>query len=210
MHRLLFANTKTLKRDDLDGFAKQVGLDMTKFANALDTHAHKSAIDADEKTTADAGVSGTPAFFIGPYFISGAQPFAKFKKLVDRVLTEPAPVPGGPARTLPGGLVVKDVFVGSGREVKTGDKVSVHYVGTLSDGKQFDSSRTRGTPFSFEVGKGSVIKGWEQGLVGMKIGGTRKLTIPSDLAYGDKGHLPQIPPKSTLVFDIELVSIQAP
>ena len=92
--------------------------------------------------------------------------------------------------------------------MKSGDTVTVHYVGTLTDGSEFDSSRKHGQPFTFEVGKGRVIKGWDQGLVGMKVGGRRKLTIPSDLAYGDRGMSTVIPPKSTLLFDIELLSIK--
>lgn len=210
MHDLLFANAQALKRSDLDGYAAQLGLDRAMFARALDNHTHKATIDADDKAVSDAGVSGTPAFFIGPFFISGAQPLSKFRRAVDRALAEPAPVAGGPAKTLAGGLVVKDVTVGNGSEVKAGDKISVHYVGTLDGGKEFDSSRKRGTPFSFVIGQGHVIKGWEQGLVGMKVGGTRKLTIPPDLAYGDRGVPPTVPPKSTLHFDVELLSITKP
>ncbi len=210
MHDLLFANPQALKRSDLDGYAAKIGLDGGMFARALDNHTHKAAIDADDKAVTDAGASGTPAFFIGPFFLSGAQPVAKFRRLVDRALAEPAPVAGGPAKTLAGGLVVKDVTVGGGPEVKAGDKITVHYVGTLDNGQEFDSSRKRGTPFVFTIGKGMVIKGWEQGLLGMKVGGTRKLTIPADLAYGDRGAPPAVPPKSTLHFDIELLSINQP
>ena len=209
MSKLLFDNQQALKRDDLDGYARSIGLDMARFARALDTHVHKAAVDADSKAAVDAGAGGTPAFFIGPYFLSGAQPLAKFKKLVDRVLQEPAgkvaepPTPAGATA-----LGIKDVVVGSGPAVKAGDKVKVHYVGTLTDGKEFDQSKKRGQPFSFEVGRGMVIKGWDQGLVGMKVGGKRKLTIPSDLAYGDRGVPGAIPPKSTLLFDIELLAIE--
>ena len=106
-----------------------------------------------------------------------------------------------------GGLGVEDLVVGKGAEATTGDKVKVHYVGTLTDGKEFDSSRKHGQPFSFTVGSGQVIKGWDAGLLGMKVGGRRKLTIPPDLAYGDRG-TGAIPPKSTLLFEIELLSIK--
>lgn len=209
MRKLLFDNQQALERSDLDGYAKSIGLDMSRFARALDGHTHKAAVDADEKATSDAGVSGTPAFFVGPYFISGAQPFAKFRKLVDRVLREPATAAAAPPepQVKTAGLGVRDVTVGSGPAVKTGDTVKVHYVGTLPDGTEFDQSRKRGAPFSFKVGGGMVIKGWDQGLVGMKVGGKRKLTIPPDLAYGDRGAGP-IPPKSTLLFDIELMAIE--
>ena len=83
-------------------------------------------------------------------------------------------------------LVIEDIRVGTGAEAKAGQKVSVHYVGTLADGKKFDSSRDRGRPFEFALGAGQVIKGWDQGVAGMKIGGLRKLTIPPALGYGAK------------------------
>ncbi len=97
---------------------------------------------------------------------------------------------------------------GSGEEAKAGDKVAVHYTGTLTDGTKFDSSLDRGTPFEFSLGAGQVIKGWDQGVAGMKVGEKRKLTIPSDLAYGDGGFPPVIPPKATLVFEVELIEIK--
>ena len=214
MHDLLMANQQQLKRSDLDGYATQAGLDAAKFGKALDARTHKATVDADEKTLADAGVNGTPSFTVGPYYLVGAQPFAKFKKLIDRVIAEPAqpiaPVtkPSAAAAAGAAGLVIKDIVVGKGREVKAGDKIDVHYVGTFTDGKEFDSSRKRSTPFTFTIGNGQVIKGWEQGLLGMKVGGKRKLTIPPDLAYGDKGAGTTIPPKSTLLFEVELIAIQ--
>ena len=210
MQKLLFDNQQALERSDLDGYAKTIGLDMNRFARALDGRTHRATVEADQEATADAGVSGTPAFFIGPYFISGAQPLPKFRKLVERVLREPAaaaaaasPEPQGKV----GALGIKDMTVGSGRAVKAGDTVKVHYVGTLTDGTEFDQSRKRGQPFSFKVGSGMVIKGWDQGLVGMKVGGKRRLTIPPDLAYGDRG-AGTIPPKSTLLFDVDLMAVE--
>lgn len=104
-------------------------------------------------------------------------------------------------------LQIEDLKVGSGTEATAGQKVTVHYVGTLTDGKKFDSSRDRGQGFSFKLGAGQVIKGWDKGVAGMKIGGMRKLTIPPDLAYGDRGFPPVIPPGSTLVFEVELLSV---
>jgi FKBP-type peptidyl-prolyl cis-trans isomerase FkpA len=101
-----------------------------------------------------------------------------------------------------------DVVVGKGAEAKAGDKVAVHYVGTLTDGKEFDSSKKRNTPFEFNLGKGQVIKGWDQGVEGMKVGGKRKLVIPSSLGYGERGAPPVIPPNSTLVFEVELLEIK--
>jgi FKBP-type peptidyl-prolyl cis-trans isomerase len=102
-------------------------------------------------------------------------------------------------------LEVIDLVVGQGAEATAGKTVSVHYTGTLTNGKKFDSSLDRGQPFKFPLGAGRVIKGWDQGVAGMKVGGKRKLTIPPELAYGNQdvgGGL--IPPNSTLVFEVEL------
>ena len=104
-------------------------------------------------------------------------------------------------------LIIDDVILGNGATVATGSVVNVHYVGTLQNGEEFDNSRKRGAPFSFTLGEGKVIKGWEAGMEGMKVGGKRILVIPSDMAYGDKGYGP-IPGGATLVFAIELLSIQ--
>ena len=104
-------------------------------------------------------------------------------------------------------LKIEVLQEGTGEEAKNGDNVSVHYVGTLEDGTKFDSSIDRGTPFSFDLGAGKVIKGWDLGVLGMKIGEKRKLTIPSDLAYGDDGIPNVIPPKATLIFEVELLDI---
>lgn len=95
---------------------------------------------------------------------------------------------------------------GTGEPAKTGDKLSVHYTGTLLDGSKFDSSRDRGTPFDFTLGAGQVIKGWDQSLIGMKVGEIRKLTIPPELGYGASGSGP-IPPDATLIFEVELLNI---
>jgi FKBP-type peptidyl-prolyl cis-trans isomerase len=105
-------------------------------------------------------------------------------------------------------LKIEDVKKGTGTEAVSGKTVSVHYTGWLTDGKKFDSSVDRGQPFQFKLGAGQVIKGWDQGVAGMKIGGKRKLTIPSDLAYGDRGAGGAIPPKATLVFEVELLGVQ--
>jgi peptidylprolyl isomerase/FKBP-type peptidyl-prolyl cis-trans isomerase FkpA len=105
-------------------------------------------------------------------------------------------------------LEIVDEVVGTGREAKTGDRVKVHYTGTLTNGEKFDSSRDRNEPFPFTLGKGEVIKGWDEGVVGMKVGGKRKLTIPSDLGYGDNGSPPKIPPGATLKFDVELLGVE--
>ncbi|WP_437291611.1 FKBP-type peptidyl-prolyl cis-trans isomerase [Sorangium sp. So ce406] len=106
------------------------------------------------------------------------------------------------------GLGIEDVKEGTGAEAKHGQLVTVHYVGTLTNGSKFDSSRDRGQGFSFKLGAGQVIKGWDQGVAGMKIGGVRKLTIPPDLGYGARGFPPVIPPNSTLLFEVELLSVK--
>lgn len=104
-------------------------------------------------------------------------------------------------------LQIEDLQVGTGKEAKSGQSVSVHYTGTLTSGKKFDSSRDRNEPFDFQLGAGMVIKGWDQGVAGMKVGGRRKLTIPPELGYGPMGYPPVIPPNSTLIFDIELIEV---
>jgi FKBP-type peptidyl-prolyl cis-trans isomerase len=104
-------------------------------------------------------------------------------------------------------LQIEDLQVGTGEAAKTGDVVEVHYTGRLTNGKEFDSSVGK-EPFTFKLGAGRVIKGWEQGVVGMKVGGKRKLTIPAELAYGKRGYPPDIPPDATLIFDIELLQIK--
>jgi FKBP-type peptidyl-prolyl cis-trans isomerase len=104
-------------------------------------------------------------------------------------------------------LEVVDLVVGQGAEAVAGKRVSVHYTGTLTNGSKFDSSLDRGKPFEFQLGAGQVIKGWDQGVAGMKVGGKRKLTIPADLGYGARGFPPVIPPNSTLVFEVELLGV---
>jgi len=108
----------------------------------------------------------------------------------------------------PGEVTINELVVGTGAEAKPGQMVSVHYTGWLTSGKEFDSSRNRGTPFQFKLGAGQVIPGWDKGVAGMKVGGKRKLTIPSDLAYGDQGAGNVIPPKSTLIFEVELLDVK--
>lgn len=110
--------------------------------------------------------------------------------------------------TTPSGLQYEDQIVGTGAEAKSGQTVDVHYTGTLSDGSKFDSSKDRGRPFSFSLGAGRVIKGWDEGVAGMKIGGTRKLVIPGNLAYGARGVPGVIPPDAELTFVVELLGVK--
>jgi len=116
----------------------------------------------------------------------------------------PTKVTGVPTKTA-SGLEYWDIKVGTGAVAQTGHQVKVDYTGWLTNGKKFDSSVGTGRPFGFMLGAGQVIKGWDEGVAGMKVGGKRQLRIPPDLAYGAKGYPGVIPPNSTLVFDVELV-----
>ncbi|HEX4642383.1 MAG TPA: FKBP-type peptidyl-prolyl cis-trans isomerase [Candidatus Acidoferrales bacterium] len=113
----------------------------------------------------------------------------------------------GQATTTPSGLQYWDIVVGSGATAIPGSTVKVHYSGFLTNGTKFDSSRDRGEPFSFPLGAGQVIKGWDEGVAGMKVGGQRQLRIPPQLGYGQEGAGGSIPPNATLVFDVELLGV---
>lgn len=102
---------------------------------------------------------------------------------------------------------IEDIKVGTGKEVTSGDYITIHYLGTLESGKKFDSSYDRGEPFETRIGVGEVIEGWDMGVVGMKVGGKRKLTIPPQLAYGDR-EIGDIPANSTLIFEVELLDVK--
>ena len=110
--------------------------------------------------------------------------------------------------TTASGLQYEDIVVGTGTSPQPGHTVSVHYTGTLTNGAKFDSSRDRGQPFQFVIGVGKVIKGWDEGVMSMKVGGRRKLTIPPSLGYGARGAGNVIPPNATLVFDVELLDVK--
>ena len=106
------------------------------------------------------------------------------------------------------GLVIEDLVVGTGATAGAGQRVSVHYTGWLQNGNQFDSSKDRGQAFMFSLGRGEVIRGWDEGVNGMKVGGKRKLTIPPDLGYGARGAGGVIPPNATLLFEVELLAVR--
>lgn len=113
-----------------------------------------------------------------------------------------------PSPTMDDGLKIEDEKVGTGIEAVSGKKVTVNYLGTLTNGTKFDSSYDRGVPFTFNLGAGEVIKGWDEGVAGMRVGGKRKLTIPSALGYGKSGAPPVIPPNATLIFEVELLKVE--
>jgi FKBP-type peptidyl-prolyl cis-trans isomerase FkpA len=109
--------------------------------------------------------------------------------------------------TPPSGLSIEEVTLGNGDAAVRGQTVSVHYTGWLTDGRKFDSSKDRDEPFTFPLGAGHVIRGWDEGVQGMRVGGVRKLTIPPELGYGARGAGGVIPPNATLVFEVELLDI---
>ena len=109
--------------------------------------------------------------------------------------------------TTPSGLIFEELAVGGGDEAQKGQRVTVHYTGWLTNGTKFDSSKDHGEPFSFKLGAGQVIAGWDEGVAGMKVGGQRKLTIPPELGYGARGAGGVIPPNATLVFEVELLAV---
>ena len=121
--------------------------------------------------------------------------------------TRPAP-PETRVHRLADGLIYEDVVVGSGTMADPGLVATVHYTGWLTNGTKFDSSLDHGHPFKFQIGGGQVIQGWDEGVKGMRVGGKRRLTIPSDLGYGPEGSGDRIPPNATLVFEIELLGVQ--
>lgn len=137
---------------------------------------------------------GIFAYFIFGFHQTGSSP----QKMVPP--TQPTKAPAEE-------LKIEDIEEGTGPEVKSGDTVSIHYTGTLTDGTKFDSSVDRGTPFETKIGVGDVIEGWDKGVVGMKVGGKRKLIIPPSMGYGEQG-MGTIPPNSTLIFEVELLELK--
>lgn len=165
-------------------------------ADAAEAPAADATPDAAATPAADAAAPAAPA-------APGAEAAAP---AADATAAPAAPAAGGEV-TLPGGTKYVDEVVGTGAEAVPGKTVSVHYTGTLTDGTKFDSSRDRNEPFNFPLGGGRVIKGWDEGVAGMKVGGKRKLTIPPTQGYGEQD-MGKIPPNSTLLFDVELMGVE--
>ena len=141
--------------------------------------------------------------------VACSKPDIKKEKISENTHTETAKSQEeGQEITTSTGLIYIDEVIGTGKAPKIGDKVKVHYTGTLEDGTKFDSSRDRAGNFTFPLGAGRVIKGWDQGVQGMKVGGQRTLIIPPSMGYGPRGAGNIIPPNATLVFDIELMGVQ--
>jgi FKBP-type peptidyl-prolyl cis-trans isomerase len=216
----LFVNQSALDVASLKGYAAQLGLETATFNDCLDTSKHASEVQKDIQDGLAYGVQGTPAFFINGQLVKGAQPFSTFQQVLDAALAgeaEQTPTPqaeGGPPSVAgeptvtSSGLQYIDIEVGSGEQPQAGQTLVVHYTGWLADGTKFDSSVDRGQPFSFTLGAGQVIKGWDEGLATMRVGGKRRLIIPSELAYGEQGRSPNIPANAELTFDVELIEIQ--
>lgn len=142
----------------------------------------------------------------GIYFLS--KPSQEIKNVDETLNMKDEPLDKSTSVSTPSGeLKVEDLTIGQGAEVKSGDTVTVHYTGTLTDGKKFDSSLDINEPFTTQIGVGNVIEGWDEGIVGMKVGGKRKLSIPPELGYGDRA-MGSIPPNSTLIFEVELLDVK--
>ena len=138
--------------------------------------------------------------------VSAQTPAHKPTRSVSPNTNAPTKVTGDGVKTS-SGLQYWDIKVGTGEVATAGSRVKVHYTGWLDSGKKFDSTVDAHQPYSFNLGKSEVIKGWDEGIEGMKVGGKRQLLIPPELAYGEDGHAPQVPPNATLIFDVQLLSV---
>ena len=177
-------------------------------AAAVDAAANSTSATASVVAKTTSAVAARPSFELDP-----EDPNPTLFAMAPDTNQADASALGGPldapdTQITASGLKIIELQVGEGAEAASGQTVSVHYRGTLENGKQFDASYDRGTPFTFPLGAGRVIKGWDEGVVGMKVGGKRKLVIPPDLAYGSRGAGGVIPPNATLVFEVELLDVK--
>ena len=155
------------------------------------------------------GILNKRILFLGILVLVGAIAVIAFKvRVPESWKAQEAPTQENVMEEKQTELKIEDIVVGSGEEAIAGKKVTVNYEGTLENGTKFDSSYDRGTPFSFNLGAGEVIEGWDKGVSGMKVGGKRRLVIPSSLGYGSQGAGGVIPPDATLVFEIELLKVE--
>ncbi len=148
------------------------------------------------------------AFFVYRDYSSRTQTNSQSKSYPIGTLDSTPPSLPADATTTASGLQYADLQAGTGTTAKSGDTVSVNYIGWLTDGTKFDSNLDRGQAFSFTIGQGKVIAGWDEGVQGMKVGGTRLLVIPSSLGYGENGYPPTIPANATLIFEVQLVALK--
>jgi FKBP-type peptidyl-prolyl cis-trans isomerase len=145
--------------------------------------------------------------FFGPAVFAPVSPVQELTNVVTSTTTPMTQASAIPT-VIPSELTATDLVVGTGAEATAGSRVTVHYVGRLTDGTVFDASEARGQAFTFDLGAGQVIRGWDVGVVGMKVGGTRQLIIPAAMAYGERGAGALIPPGATLVFDVTLLGVE--
>lgn len=224
-HEQLFADQQNLSAEALAGLASAAGCNMQEFNASMNDHRHRGMVEWDLKQGEAAGIRGTPHAFVNDYIVTGTQPIEVFEKAVNAALKKPRkakakikpePEPFGakmPPQTgsnspATAGLKIEDLAVGTGAYAMPGWNVRVHYVGTLQNGKEFDASREHSPEgFSFDLGAGRMIKGWELGVQGMRVGGKRRLTIAPELGYGARGQGESIPPNATLIFEIELLDV---
>jgi protein-disulfide isomerase len=199
-----------LTRDELEVCAKDVGLDLDRFRKALDNHTHKPTIDSEIKAANDFQITITPTYVVGQYVIGGVPGLARFLRYAARALAEaPKPTAAAGYQVPPLGSVkfsVVDLVVGKGPPAQVGDSLLLHYRARLYNGPEFDSTYRRG-PQVVGIGSGNNIAGWDRGLVGMRVGGRRRITIPPELGFGNHGVGKSIPANAVIVFDMELLRL---